>query len=637
LKVYLVGRISLETNGVVVDEELFPGRQGRLLFAHLAAEQGRPVPRDELAEALWGETPPPTWDKALTVVVSKLRTLLNEHGIDGATALTGAFGCYRLDLPEGTWVDVVIASSAAREAEEALASADPEGAKTAAQLALSLVREPFLPGEEGEWVESKRRELGDVRGRALGVLVEACLSLDDARAAAKWGEETIALAPYSETGYRRLMEAHVAAGNRAEALRVYDRCRRLLAEELGTYPSPETEAIYRELLHASSTTSGAPTGSPEQPSPEAAASRKDPGTGRRRRLPQGRGAVLALGAAGTVVAAGALALVVAAVSPFSSASAPTSASAGENAVGVVDSSRAVPAGSVSLAASPKAIAYGQESVWVTMPDQDAVARIDPKTRTVEQTIAVGKGPSGIAVGHGFVWVANSLDGTVWQIDPRTNGGQVVNRIRVGNGPGAVAYGLGHVWVANSLDRTVQRIDPVSGEPGPAITVDAGADALAVGDGAVWVTSEAAGVLSHLDPRSRSVTPINVGNGPVAVAASRKAVWVANSEDASVWRIDPATNRVRDTITVGEGPSGVALTPGGGSVWVSSQLAGTLSKIDPAARRVVKVVRVGDVPQGVAATPDAARSRWRWRILPWPTVRPSASRSTRPTGTRPGSC
>jgi branched-chain amino acid transport system substrate-binding protein len=44
------------------------------------------------------------------------------------------------------------------------------------------------------------------------------------------------------------MEAQSAAGNDAEALRVYERCRRLLAEELGTYPSPETEAIYRELL-----------------------------------------------------------------------------------------------------------------------------------------------------------------------------------------------------------------------------------------------------------------------------------------------------------------------------------------------------------------------------------------------------
>ena len=58
---------------MVIDEARFPGRQGRLLFAYLVAEQGRAVPRDELAEALWGEAPPATWDKALTVIVSKLR------------------------------------------------------------------------------------------------------------------------------------------------------------------------------------------------------------------------------------------------------------------------------------------------------------------------------------------------------------------------------------------------------------------------------------------------------------------------------------------------------------------------------------------------------------------------------------
>ena len=90
LRVFLAGRVAVEANGHVIDETRFPGRQGRLLFAYLVAEQGRPVPRDELAEALWGETPPATWEKALTVVASKVRAVLADSGLDATAALTGA-------------------------------------------------------------------------------------------------------------------------------------------------------------------------------------------------------------------------------------------------------------------------------------------------------------------------------------------------------------------------------------------------------------------------------------------------------------------------------------------------------------------------------------------------------------------
>ena len=152
LKVFLAGRVAVETDGFVIEEARFPGRQGRLLFAYLAVEQGRPVPRDELAEALWEEARPATWDKAVSLLVSKLRNLLTSDGIDGASVLTNAFGCYQLDLPEGSRVDVIVAAEAAQEAEEALAAGALEKAKTAARLVESLLRQPFLPGEEGSWV-----------------------------------------------------------------------------------------------------------------------------------------------------------------------------------------------------------------------------------------------------------------------------------------------------------------------------------------------------------------------------------------------------------------------------------------------------------------------------------------------------
>ena len=144
----------------------------------------------------------------MTVIASKLRGLVAEDGI----TLTNAFGCYRLELPEGTWVDLFAAASGAQDAEEALAAGELDQARAAAESAESLARRPFLAGEDGAWVEQKRRDLADIRERALSVLADACLRSGAAREAAKWAEELIALSPFREAGYRRLMEAHVARG-----------------------------------------------------------------------------------------------------------------------------------------------------------------------------------------------------------------------------------------------------------------------------------------------------------------------------------------------------------------------------------------------------------------------------------------
>lgn len=275
MKVFLAGRIAVEAEGVVIDESHFPGRQGRLLFAYLVAEHRRAVPRDELADVLWGDAPPATWDKALSVLVSKLRGLLAESGVDGASALTASFGCYRLELPEGTWVDVLAAEKAGEDAERFLESGELESAAASATVAESLARNPFLPGDDGPWIDAKRRELAEVRARALNTLAAASLRTDKPVEAVRWAELAIEAEPFRESGYRRLMEAHVAAGNRAEALQVYERCRRLLADELGAYPSPETETVYRGLLespsHRAAEETGIPTPLPRRRRPARAA------------------------------------------------------------------------------------------------------------------------------------------------------------------------------------------------------------------------------------------------------------------------------------------------------------------------------------------------------------------------------
>src|SRR5207248_523224 len=252
---------------------------------------------------------------------------------------------------------------------------------------------PFLPGEEGAWVDEKRRELADVRGRALSALADACLCAGDALEAAKWAEQTVALAPFHETGYRRLMEAHAAAGNRAEALRVYERCRLLLAEELGAYPSPETESIYRGLLEAPR---------PRQAAPPAVAPIAAPA--HRRRLAVSAGAVAVI------------ATVVAGVLATRSGGTHVTAIAA-NAVGLIDAKGDRVRDQVVVDAAPTGAVFGDGAVWVTNAFANTVSRIDPGTRSVRQTITVGNSPSGIAVGGAGVWVANHDDNTVSWINP----------------------------------------------------------------------------------------------------------------------------------------------------------------------------------------------------------------------------
>jgi YVTN family beta-propeller protein len=62
--------------------------------------------------------------------------------------------------------------------------------------------------------------------------------------------------------------------------------------------------------------------------------------------------------------------------------------------------------------------------------------------------------------------------------------------------------------------------------------------------------------------------ISIGDGPVDVAVAEGGVWVANSRDGTVSRIDPSRNAVVATIEAGNEPRRLALAEG--MVWVSVQ-------------------------------------------------------------------
>jgi SARP family transcriptional regulator, regulator of embCAB operon len=250
IRIYLSGSLSVEGGGAVVGPQGFPGQQGRAAFAYLTAERGMPVSRSALAALLWPDDPPQAWTAALASIISKLRSLLGRVGLDGSTALVTSGGCYQLQLPPGSWVDHEIAADAVHQAEAALQAGDPGRAYGPSAVAHHIARRPFLPEEPGEWFENRRARLASILVRALECRAEVYLWNREFSLAAEAAREVVTLQPFRETGYQLLMRAYAAMGNAAEALRVYEHCRLLIAEELGVPPSPQTRAVHSEVLQS---------------------------------------------------------------------------------------------------------------------------------------------------------------------------------------------------------------------------------------------------------------------------------------------------------------------------------------------------------------------------------------------------
>jgi predicted ATPase/DNA-binding SARP family transcriptional activator len=224
------------------------GQLGRVALAYLVIERHRPIPRGELADALWGERLPRTWAAALRGAVARVRAVLSAW--DASAALTSATGCYELRLSASTVVDVERLATQ-RQRAEALCSSSPGEAYTVAREVAAAAALDFLPGCTGDWVESQRRILSAMRLEALELAARAASAAGDQQAAVTSAEEAVRLDPLWESAYRILMSAHARAGNRSAALSTYDRCRRILAEELGVTPAAHTQAEYVALLEDS--------------------------------------------------------------------------------------------------------------------------------------------------------------------------------------------------------------------------------------------------------------------------------------------------------------------------------------------------------------------------------------------------
>jgi DNA-binding SARP family transcriptional activator/DNA-binding beta-propeller fold protein YncE len=411
--------------------------------------------------------------------------------------------------------------------------------------ALALWRGPALAGVPALSREAERLE--ELRLRALEDRVDAELAAGRPEAVVADLRALVAEHPLRERLVARLMKALYLSGRQAEALDAYRSSRTRLVDELGIEPGLELRELERRIL--AQDPGLAPAASASPPAPAAAPRRRRP-----RRL--------LVAAAAALVAAGA------------------------------------------AVAAEFALGGGSRPVAVVA---NSIVRIDPRTNRIVDSIRVGRDPTGIAVRGDVVWAANEGDRTLIRVDTRSRASHAIGGVA---GVGFLTRDAHANVYASGWDYPfVWRIDPRTNEVGGRFRVRTRAVGVAVGGGSLWVVDRLADGVTRIDlSRPRKPGFVRVGLDPLVEAFGFGALWVANSDEATVSVIRPGLDAAQ-TIDVGPKPYGIAA--GEGAVWVGSYVDSTITRIDPELDKVVKVISVADgpIPTGLYSVAAGAGGVW----------------------------
>jgi DNA-binding SARP family transcriptional activator/WD40 repeat protein len=245
----LLGPVQVDSGA-----ELSP--RDRVVLSALAAQAGRVLSADQLADALWGEEVPRSGPKILQGCIVRLRRALGKDAIETTTA------GYRITLVDEE-IDVRQFERLLGRGQRLAESGEHERAAAAFAQALQLWRGPAFPDIDG-WApgRSEASRLEELRRHAQDSLLEAEIAA---------GRDGVASAtalvtedPLREHRWYLLALALYRSGRQADALGAVRRARHTLREELGLDPGPELVEIEQAILSHDPRLAPTPSAVPER-------------------------------------------------------------------------------------------------------------------------------------------------------------------------------------------------------------------------------------------------------------------------------------------------------------------------------------------------------------------------------------
>ncbi len=215
-------------------------RQTRALLYYLAATPS-PVPRGRLCLLFWPDISESEARRNLTHLLTLLR-----RSLPAALVVAG---------PDDVTLDTTLVWSDVRAFASSTSISDPVLRRGGLRKAVELWRGPFLDGFDSAgsdvfeaWTAQQRAWWEQRYLDALTSLIDAETARAAYPAAITLAQRYLAVDDLAEEIHRRLMRLYVASGDRTATLRQFERCREILAREVGVPPLLETQALFDDLV-----------------------------------------------------------------------------------------------------------------------------------------------------------------------------------------------------------------------------------------------------------------------------------------------------------------------------------------------------------------------------------------------------
>ncbi len=245
LQIKTFGNFNVFRGETLIGESSWKAKQPRALLKAIVARGGSGIPKDVLIEDLWPEGLPGAGESNFRVVLHRLRRAL-EPAIDQARGSSYLFLKSNLvflnkDLCEIDVDEFMVLYQKGKKAEQA---GDAGGALRCYRRAVDLYVGDFLAEDlYYSWAEDRRNEIRFTYLDLLARAAELYQAQGRSKKAIELYKSMVKADSVCEEAYQKLMQLYSSRGMTAEAIKVYELCKKALETELGVEPSSLTVSI----------------------------------------------------------------------------------------------------------------------------------------------------------------------------------------------------------------------------------------------------------------------------------------------------------------------------------------------------------------------------------------------------------